>query len=114
MHRSANDQMDGKSPCLSCSSSANLEDWEQFKALMLKHWGVAIPRAATPTRLVTFGKIRMSDVNNEKKAEKKERKRREALERQAEYNSLTDKQKLDKLNSMAYRASKERGRLGEK
>lgn len=53
----------------------------------------------------------MADIQNEKRAEKKARLRREAEARQAEYDKLTPKQKLDKLNAEAWRAKKQRERL---
>lgn len=53
----------------------------------------------------------MADIKNEKRAEKKERLRREAEERNAAYQKLTAQQKIDKLNAGAWRAKKQRAKL---
>ncbi len=56
----------------------------------------------------------MSDIQNEKRVDKKARLRKEAEERNAAHAALTPQQKLDKLNNGAYRATKERGQLQSK
>jgi len=56
----------------------------------------------------------MADIQNEKKADKKIRLRKEAEERNAAHAALTPQQKLDKLDAGAYRAEKERGVLQNK
>ena len=55
----------------------------------------------------------MADIKNEKRAEKKARKRAEATKRQEDYDKLTPKQKIDKLNASAWRAKKQREKLNK-
>ena len=54
----------------------------------------------------------MANVQNEKKADRKIRLRKEAEERNASYAVLTKKEKLDRLNAGGYSAKKQRDKLG--
>jgi hypothetical protein len=56
----------------------------------------------------------MANINNEKRADKKARLRREAEERQAAYDKLSPIQKLEKLDAGNYRAKKQRKKLEDK